>query len=362
MSPAYHPVHWNRQKKLFDGVLVLGISLTFSAYVAISLATNPNITAETLIIRGTSLSAFLLLHVILCIGPLSRFDSRFLPLLYNRRHLGVAMFLLAMIHGVFSAVQFHGFGNKNPFVSIFTAYQSEYTSSYAISNFPFEPFGALALTILFVMAATSHDFWLHNLGSSLWKALHVLVYVAYGAIVVHVAYGLMQSERSVVLPILLATSLCIVLGLHIATFFKERSFDKARLEGEVDDFQHACSIGDLAEGQGYLSSVRFDRIALYRVNDHIYALNNACRHQAGPIGEGRLVNGLVTCPWHGWNYHPEDGVSPPPFEAECIPTYRVRVLDGDVYVHPDSFPLRTKTSGAPVAGGESTPLHVARGQ
>ncbi|MBN36100.1 MAG: hypothetical protein CMM46_15255 [Rhodospirillaceae bacterium] len=33
--------------------------------------------------------AFLLLTVVLCLGPLARLDERFLPLVSNRRHFGV---------------------------------------------------------------------------------------------------------------------------------------------------------------------------------------------------------------------------------------------------------------------------------
>jgi hypothetical protein len=52
-----------------------------------------------LLIRALGTCAFLLLHLVLCIGPLARFDRRFLPLLYNRRHLGVATFLVGLFHG-----------------------------------------------------------------------------------------------------------------------------------------------------------------------------------------------------------------------------------------------------------------------
>ena len=55
-----------------------------------------NATIETQLIRALGTCALLLLHVILAIGPLARLDRRFLPLLYNRRHLGVTMFLLAL--------------------------------------------------------------------------------------------------------------------------------------------------------------------------------------------------------------------------------------------------------------------------
>jgi hypothetical protein len=55
---------------------------------------DPNATAETTLIRALGTCALLLLHLILCIGPLCRLNPRFLPLLYNRRHLGVTMFIL----------------------------------------------------------------------------------------------------------------------------------------------------------------------------------------------------------------------------------------------------------------------------
>ena len=52
-----------------------------------------------------------------------------------------------------------------------------------LGAFPFQPLGFVALIILFLMAATSHDFWLANLGPSTWKTLHTLVYFAYGLLI-----------------------------------------------------------------------------------------------------------------------------------------------------------------------------------
>ena len=48
--------------------------------------TQPAITIETTLIHAFGILAFVLLHVILVIGPLTRLDRRFLPLLYNSRH------------------------------------------------------------------------------------------------------------------------------------------------------------------------------------------------------------------------------------------------------------------------------------
>jgi len=58
-----------------------------------------------------------------------------------------------------------------------------------------------------------------------------------------------------------------------------------------------------------------------------------CRHQNGPLGEGRIVGGCITCPWHGYQYAPDTGASPPPF-TDKVATFQTRIVDGVVLVHP----------------------------
>src|SRR5215468_9653885 len=149
MSVTYQAVGWNRAKKVYDGVLAAGLALYLALFAGVGAIMHPNATAETLLIRGLGTAALLLLHVILCIGPLCRLDKRFLPLLYNRRHLGVTMFVLALAHGTFSLVQFHALGDTNPLVSLFIS-NTRYGS---VGDFPFQAPGFFALMILFLMAA-----------------------------------------------------------------------------------------------------------------------------------------------------------------------------------------------------------------
>ncbi|MCH9682800.1 MAG: Rieske 2Fe-2S domain-containing protein, partial [Deltaproteobacteria bacterium] len=61
------------------------------------------------------------------------------------------------------------------------------------------------------------------------------------------------------------------------------------------------------------------------------ALDNRCPHQGGPLGEGSIENGLLRCPWHGWDYDPTTGQSPGDFD-DGIETYDVEVRDDGVYV------------------------------
>ncbi len=118
MSVNYTTVQWNRQKRRYDRIMVGLIALYLLSFTGLQLIFYPNITPETLIIRATGTLAFLMLTIILCIGPLTRIDKRFMPLLYNRRHFGVTMFLIAVTHGIFNIVQFHSLSNTDPLLSI----------------------------------------------------------------------------------------------------------------------------------------------------------------------------------------------------------------------------------------------------
>ena len=95
MSASYQAVLWNRQKKHYDWLIFAFCAIYLAIFISLNLSFNPQVTFETLLIRSTSTLAVLLLHIILSIGPLARINKKFLPLLYNRRHLGVTMFFIA---------------------------------------------------------------------------------------------------------------------------------------------------------------------------------------------------------------------------------------------------------------------------
>ena len=329
MSVQYGAISWNRQKKLYDLTLVSLLTVYLGIFVGIGIWRNPNATAETLLIRGFGTAAFLLLHVVLCIGPLCRLDRRFLPLLYNRRHLGVTTFILGLAHGVFGLIQFHALGNVNPLLSLFVS-NTRYRS---VADFPFQALGFLALIILFLMAATSHDFWLRNLSAPTWKRLHMLVYVAYALLVVHVTLGALQSEPSPLLTATLILGVVTVVSLHLTAAFREKRVDGTKLQAMKDGFVEVCKVDRIPEKCATIVSVSGERVAVFRYNGKVSAISNVCQHQNGPLGEGRIIDGCVTCPWHGYQYKPESGAAPAPFQ-EKVPTFLVKVLDGTVFIDP----------------------------
>lgn len=356
MSAGYQAVGWNPQKKRYDQLLLGGVGLYLAVFIGVSALAFPDATAETLIIRGLGTAALALLHLILCVGPLARLEPRLLPLLYNRRHMGVTMFVLAAGHGLFSLVQFHALGDLNPLLSLLVS-NPRWDS---LPQFPFQLLGALALVQLFLMAATSHDFWLKNLSAPVWKALHMGVYGAYALLIAHVALGALQAETSPVLAAALGAGLLMVLGLHLAAARVERRVDEARPAPAEQGYVAACRVEEIPEKRARIVCLSGERVAVFRYDAQVSAISNACRHQNGPLGEGRIIDGCVTCPWHGYQYRPHDGASPPPF-TETVPTFRVRVVGGQVWVHPTPLPPGTPVEPARVHGegpADHTPLYV----
>lgn len=337
MGVEYKAVLWNRQKRIYDRTFLLLIGLFWLAFIGTSVVLHPAITAETLIIRTTGLTALLLLHVILLIGPLARLQPKFLPLLYNRRHLGVTCFLIAFIHAAFSIFQFHALGNANPLLSIFTA-NPEYASW---PHFPFQVFGFFALLILFLMAASSHDFWLKNLGPRFWKSMHMLVYLVYTLLFLHVLLGVLQLEKAPANYLFLGIGMLSVIGFHLAAAVKSLRSTLQPDQQKEAGFYEVCPITEIPENRAKVVLIKQENIAIFKYDGKVSAINNSCKHQNGPLGEGKIVDGCITCPWHGYQYLPENGCSPPPF-TEKVATYDVKLVDGMVWVNPTPYPEGTE--------------------
>lgn len=342
MGLEYKWVLWNKHKKTYDKWIIIAMLLYLTLFFVISFVTNPELTAETVIIRAFGSLAILMLHIILIIGPLTRLNSKYLPLLYNRRHLGVSMFLAALIHGVFSTIQFHTLGVVNPIKSIFTS-NMDYGS---LTNFPFQSLGFLALLILFAMASTSHDFFLHNLSAKTWKRLHMMVYLAYGLVIMHVFLGAFQQETSPFTIGLLLVGFVVVVSLHLKAAFKESKVDTTKAHKDKHGWLQVCAPHDIEESRAKIFTVQGERVAIFKNEGKLSAVHNVCKHQGGPLGEGKIIDGCITCPWHGYQYLPHNGQSPPPF-TEKVKTYELKIEGDMVYINPNAFNEGTEITPIP---------------
>jgi nitrite reductase/ring-hydroxylating ferredoxin subunit/DMSO/TMAO reductase YedYZ heme-binding membrane subunit len=342
MSIGFQAVQWNLAKYRYDAVLLAGVTAYIGAFIFISAWLHPPKNLPEWIdlrIRAFGTCAFLMLSIILSIGPLARLDPRFLPLLYNRRHFGVTMFVVALVHAL-SMVEWFYVQNALPSLA------DELTNWPAYGKFigfPFKTLGIVALLVLFLMASTSHDYWLNFLGPPAWKALHMAIYVAYGLVVMHVALGAMQLDHHPFIPIMLAGAFGTVATLHLLAAWRERRTDQIAQDND-DGWLAVGAPPSIPDKRARIvAAPGGERIAVYRDGNQIGALTNLCAHQNGPIGEGCIIDGLVTCPWHGYQYRLEDGCAPPPFTEKLI-TYRVRIKDGIIEVDPRPLPPGTRAA------------------
>ncbi len=350
MSVKYIPVQWNPNKWLYDAIMLVGVAVFLWVFLYLTpeaLSHERPINPQIHNARAFGACAFVMLTIILAIGPLARLDERFLPLLYNRRHFGVMTAFVAITHAGYILNWYFAFSSSDKYVGLLYA-----NSSFGqVAGFPFEIFGIFALTCLLILACTSHDFWLKFLTAPVWKRLHYLIYAAYASVVLHVCLGILQDQQNHVFTAMVLIGATGVGALHVYAWYATRASDTAAAPGPwiavggPDAFREGfAKITMLPSG---------DRVAVFLMDGKLSAISNACAHQNGPLGEGKIIDCLVTCPWHGFQYDVRNGQSPAPF-TEKVPTYRLRIENGLVEVHADANAPGTPVDPLPLPQAEVT--------
>jgi nitrite reductase/ring-hydroxylating ferredoxin subunit len=122
---------------------------------------------------------------------------------------------------------------------------------------------------------------------------------------------------------------------------KEHREDSVLTNHSLNGFVNVCQVGDIQNNRAKVVCLDKERIAIFKYDGKLSAISNVCKHQNGPLGEGRVIDGCITCPWHGYQYLPHNGSSPPPFK-EKVATYDVKVVGHDVWVNPKPYPDGTE--------------------
>ena len=92
-------------------------------------------------------------------------------------------------------------------------------------------------------------------------------------------------------------------------------------------------LDELPEGRVKTVTAGHKSLAMTHYQGQYGALDNRCPHQGGPLGEGAIENGLLRCPWHGWDYCPLTGKPPGNLEVDdALATFPVAVRENGVYV------------------------------
>jgi len=95
----------------------------------------------------------------------------------------------------------------------------------------------------------------------------------------------------------------------------------------------ALSAEELPIGQTRLSLLDGERVVLCRVSDgEVYAIEDSCSHDDGPLGEGKLEEDVIECPRHGARFDVRTGAAVRMPAATPIETYPARISDGWIEV------------------------------
>jgi pyruvate oxidase len=112
------------------------------------------------------------------------------------------------------------------------------------------------------------------------------------------------------------------------------------IRSETLVWYEVAKLGELPEGRVASVSCGTHMLCLTHYQGQYGALDNACPHQGGPLGEGSIEKGWLRCPWHGWDYDPLTGQSPGGYD-DGVESHPVEIRDGAVWVglpEPDDRP------------------------
>ena len=105
----------------------------------------------------------------------------------------------------------------------------------------------------------------------------------------------------------------------------------------MSSFRSVCKVQDVPPGEGRVVALGGKIVAVFRVNEQFYAIDDVCPHMGASLSGGYVENGIVTCPWHAWRFRLNDGAwaDNPRIKIGCYP---VKVENGDLHIEVETNP------------------------
>jgi len=105
----------------------------------------------------------------------------------------------------------------------------------------------------------------------------------------------------------------------------------------MSEFIKVANLSEIPAGQSKLVEVDAARVALFNLEGEIYAIEDVCTHDGGPLVDGEILDGCqVMCPRHGARFDIRTGaaLSFPAFQATT--TYSVRLENDEIWIESPS--------------------------
>lgn len=100
----------------------------------------------------------------------------------------------------------------------------------------------------------------------------------------------------------------------------------------MTDWIKIAPLNDIPRQGARVVDIDANRVAIFRTNnDEIYAVLDKCPHRGGPLSEGIVHGGQVTCPLHSWKIDLATGEAVLP-DKGCARVYMTKIEDGHVFL------------------------------
>jgi nitrite reductase/ring-hydroxylating ferredoxin subunit len=108
--------------------------------------------------------------------------------------------------------------------------------------------------------------------------------------------------------------------------------DNTAFEVGPSDWLDVGPASDAGDGRPHLVDAGGVPVLIVRDASGGFALADRCTHRGGPLHEGPVEDGCVTCPWHGSVFRLEDGEIERGPATLPQPRYEVREREGRLEV------------------------------
>jgi 3-phenylpropionate/trans-cinnamate dioxygenase ferredoxin subunit len=97
-----------------------------------------------------------------------------------------------------------------------------------------------------------------------------------------------------------------------------------------------CALAELTEGVPLRVELDDLEVAVVRVGEEIFAIEDVCSHADFPLSDGDVDDCTLECALHGSRFDLRTGKPTGPPATRPVPVFQTSVLDGDVYAEFDS--------------------------
>ena len=89
---------------------------------------------------------------------------------------------------------------------------------------------------------------------------------------------------------------------------------------------------DVPAGRAEVFDVEDRKIAVFRLEDGFFAIEDICTHDGGPLAEGEIEEDQVICPRHGARFNIKTGAALTLPAVTPVESYPVRVEGNELFV------------------------------